>query len=516
MVTRRRRLRAISIGVLAVWAAALAWHVRREYFAPLSERLASASARLVPANSFYTIKLGGEPIGYASSRIDTLSDGFLLEDDMRLRVRALGSNVPAMVRTRAMVGRDLDLRDFQFRLSSELGDFAVSGEMEGDSLLRLSVSAGGETQEQTLETRGPILLPQVMPIHLVLGSEPEPGSSYAYEVFDPSILERQRITLRVVGRETLIYPDSVEFDADSRSWVTQRSDTVETWRVLQSFGGIELETWLDGDGLVVKATSPLGYSIERTAFEIAWNDYRALEGRGVIGSPDIIESTAISVGIDLPEGDRLERLAVRLKGVDLEGFDLHGERQSLRGDTLIVALDAGAPEPGYSLPASAERWPDELGATPLVQADDQEIVQVAGEIVGGTKDPLVAAERLSSWVYENLEKRVTVSVPSARQVLDARRGDCNEHTVLFVALARAAGLPARPVAGLVYVNGRFYYHAWPEVWLGRWVPADPTLGQFPADASHIRFVVGGLARQVELVRLVGSLELDVIDVEERR
>ncbi len=126
-----------------------------------------------------------------------------------------------------------------------------------------------------------------------------------------------------------------------------------------------------------------------------------------------------------------------------------------------------------------------------------------------------AARRLTDWVHDNLDKRITLSVPSARQVLEARRGDCNEHTVLYVALARAAGLPARTAAGLVYVRGRFYYHAWPEVWLDRWVPVDPTLGQFPADASHLRFVVGGLARQVELVRLIGKLRLDIVSVEER-
>jgi hypothetical protein len=39
---------------------------------------------------------------------------------------------------------------------------------------------------------------------------------------------------------------------------------------------------------------------------------------------------------------------------------------------------------------------------------------------------------------------------------------------------------------------------------------DPTFGQFPADASHLRFVVGGLARQVELVRLIGQLRLTVV------
>src|SRR2546430_8966554 len=52
---------------------------------------------------------------------------------------------------------------------------------------------------------------------------------------------------------------------------------------------------------------------------------------------------------------------------------------------------------------------------------------------------------------------------------------------------------ALPISGLVYLDGRFYYHAWPEVWLRDWVAVDPTLDQFPADATHLRFVVGGLA-----------------------
>jgi transglutaminase-like putative cysteine protease len=95
-------------------------------------------------------------------------------------------------------------------------------------------------------------------------------------------------------------------------------------------------------------------------------------------------------------------------------------------------------------------------------------------------------------------------------VLETQRGDCNEHTVLYVAMARALGLPARTAVGLVYVDGAFYYHAWPEVWLGEWVAVDPTFGQYPADAAHIRFVIGGLAQQVEIVRLIGNLQIDVL------
>ena len=132
--------------------------------------------------------------------------------------------------------------------------------------------------------------------------------------------------------------------------------------------------------------------------------------------------------------------------------------------------------------------------------------------MGGGRDrsPARAAELLTHWVHGNVRRQIVASVPSAEKVLETRRGDCNESTTLYVALARAAGLPARTVAGLVYLNGRFYYHAWPEVYLGDWVAVDPTFDQFPADAAHLRFAIGGLARQVELFPLVGRLKLEVL------
>ncbi len=516
-MNRRSRRRLLAVAILTAWVVVLAWHVRREYFRPMAVRLAEASANLNPSASFYSIKLGEAPIGYAASRIDTLPDGFVLEDDMRLRVMALGSPLPAVARTQVRLGRRLELRDFQFGLRSDIGDFSVVGSMSGDTLLQLEIDSGAGRQSLAMPTDGPVLLPPVMPVDFTLGSEPKPGAAYSFEVFDPSVMERQRVTVEVLGRETLFYPDSAVYDGDTGAWAPARYDTVDTWHVKQSFGGIELESWLDPDGMVVKAHSPLGYTIERTAFEIAWNTYRALEltGRGeASGAPDIIERTAISVGVELPSGGSLARLGVRLRGVDLAGFDLDGERQRLSGDTLWVRTEPTAPA-RYRLPADAKDLANELGSTPLIQADDPEIRRTAAGIVGDETDPVAAAERLAAWVHGNLDKRITLSVPSARQVLEARRGDCNEHTVLYVALARAAGLPARSAAGLVYVRDRFYYHAWPEVWLDGWVPVDPTLDQFPADASHIRFVIGGLARQVELIRLIGQLEMDVVSVEER-
>ena len=118
-----------------------------------------------------------------------------------------------------------------------------------------------------------------------------------------------------------------------------------------------------------------------------------------------------------------------------------------------------------------------------------------------------------------LEKKPTMSLPSAREVLRTRVGDCNEHTVLYVAMARAIGIPARINAGLVFVRGAFYYHAWPEVYIdegqgrGEWLPVDPTFNQFPADATHLRLARGGLDQQASILPLVGRVKMTVLDVE---
>ena len=199
--------------------------------------------------------------------------------------------------------------------------------------------------------------------------------------------------------------------------------------------------------------------------------------------------------------------------MELSGFQLEGGRQSLSGDTLTVRReDWDAIDPGFSLPYKLMDLGETLEAEPLIQSDDPRIQDEARQAVGREqRDPRAAAGILTARVDRMLAKSVTFSIPSALQVLDSRQGDCNEHTVLYVAMARALGLPARTAVGLVYLNGSFFYHAWPEVWLGQWVAVDPTFGQYPADAAHIRFVVGGLAQQVEIIRLIGRLNIEVVE-----
>ena len=152
-----------------------------------------------------------------------------------------------------------------------------------------------------------------------------------------------------------------------------------------------------------------------------------------------------------------------------------------------------------------------LQPTVFLQSDHPRISRLAAEIVRRETDARKAAVKIKDWVYKEIAKEPTVSIPNALEVLQTKKGDCNEHTVLFNAIARAAGIPAKTVVGVVYLRNAFYYHAWSEVWIGEWVSVDSVLNQFPADATHIKFLEGEIDRQMDVLQLIGNLKISVIE-----
>ena len=100
-----------------------------------------------------------------------------------------------------------------------------------------------------------------------------------------------------------------------------------------------------------------------------------------------------------------------------------------------------------------------LAPTAAFDADAPTIAARAQQIVGGAASDRERGERIVMWVYTNLGKDLSTELATASQVLSHGRGDCTEHTLLVVALARAAGIPARDVGGLMYedTTGRFYF-----------------------------------------------------------
>jgi len=508
--------RILGTAIVFAWLAMVGWQARREYFQPELARLAEAALALAPGVNFYTLTMGGRTVGQATSRLDTLPDGFELEDLMNLELPALGQTGRAVARTKVKLNPALEVETFEFTLDSEIGRFRASGVVRPDTTLEVTIVSEGNEQKLNFRLPQPPIISNVVPIRIAMGGDLEVGNRIRLPVFDPTSLSTRTVEVRVLEYDTLFVTDSAALDPSTGRWSSARLDSIPAWKIVESFGGVQVESWVDEDGRILQASSALGFKMQKTEYELARQGQE--DSRLESGSPidsDIILATAVQSNVDLENIEQFEELRFKLTGVDLSGFELDGGRQTLRGDTLIIRRESwDSIDPGYRLPYAFMDLREALEPEPLIQSDDPRIIRRAREITARrsqwSQDPKQVARQLTVAVYNMLEKKVTFSVPSAVQVLETLQGDCNEHTVLYVAMARALGLPARTAVGLVYVNGAFFYHAWPEVWLDEWVAVDPTFGQYPADASHIRFVIGGLAQQVEIVRLIGNLDIEVL------
>lgn len=512
-MTRRRW----ALTIFAAWAVALGWLVKREYFRSTGAKLAEAALAVPPGSVFYRLAVGGQQVGYAGTTIDTTRDTIRVSDVWVLDIPALGAMHRTDARSTASVSRALRMQAVDVTYDGDAGRWHATARMVTDSTMRLTLTAGGDSETTFLHVVRAPVLPDLLPLRVAFGGELKTGRSVHVEVFDPLLLAERDVSVTVAAESTLVVPDSADYDSTAMAWVPVHYDTLQAFRLDQWSGGIVSSAWIDAQGHVVRAWTPGGFTLERTAFEIAYENFRHRDtlrlarATAAPGPGDVIPLTLLAARTQPDPGPGRDSLRVRLTGVDVAGLDLAGGGQLLAGDTLIVRRTAGAAlRAGYQRPARDSALQQFLMVEPLIQRGDVRIRTLARQIAGDERDPAKVAQLLARWVTQNIKPAPAAGLASALNVLGARRGDCNERTVLYVALARAAGIPARPVAGLLAARGRFYYHAWPEVYLGDWVPVDPTLGQFPADAAHLRFAIGGFARQLELVRLIGKLRLEAL------
>jgi transglutaminase-like putative cysteine protease len=321
-----------------------------------------------------------------------------------------------------------------------------------------------------------------------------PGSRHRWTIFDPATLNLAPVVI----------------DVGSREVVRSAGRPIPAFRVEIELAGVRTTSWVTDTGDVVREQSPLGLITVRETAESA----RAMAVPERVRT-DMIETAAVvpvsRQPIDQPRAVR--RLRLRLEGADLSSGDLQGAGQSAHGDVLEID-DAQGLRSGRGDPEA----PRYLAAEPFIESDAPEIRTEADLAVRGVTGTRGRAERLTRYVNSILEKKPTLSLPSALEVLRTRIGDCSEHTILYVAMARALGIPARIAAGLVSVHGVFYYHAWAEVYLaeggdrGLWLPVDPTLNEFPADATHLRLARGGLEQRSTILPLIGKLKITVLDL----
>jgi len=128
------------------------------------------------------------------------------------------------------------------------------------------------------------------------------------------------------------------------------------------------------------------------------------------------------------------------------------------------------------------------------------IREAVGTAVGTENRPYWMMRRIFNYILAKIDYKLKPlgGWNPAPTVLERGTGSCSEYSFVFIAMCRAAGLPARYVGSVVVRDGDRgrdeVWHRWPEVYLPRygWIPVDPS-------AEGKRDTTGGIARLIGTV-----------------
>ena len=501
----RSPLRYVGLAVILVWLGALGWYFYTQvpFFSPAPPT--AAAVRLDDREEWMGLYQQDRKIGYNHSTLVRQGDQYLIQDNMVLRIQLMGQNQETRVNLSGQLGADYSLRTFRLEAFSDFMDLKAEGRVAGNVLKITAWTAGQEIAQDLPLAQVPVLYTSWVLGERLKQAGLKPGLSLTLPAFEPLTRQTLPVSLKVESEEQL------QFAGQSR----------RTFKVRETFQGQEQFFWVTPEGEVLKEWHASGLSAVRETEEQALH-----QGWDQAGAVDLITALMVKSNTAIIKPREVSYLRAKLIGIKLDGLALNSDRQKLSGNVLEITQETGLPASGYRLPWSAglsdgaKDIAPNLAADASIQSNNPEIQTAARQAAGGAQDAAGVARALCGWVAENVKDSMVVSIPSALEVLQKKRGACKEHAVLYAALARSLGLPARIASGVVYSEAQlidgFYYHAWVEVYLagpdgqgGRWVAVDPTFNQFPADATHIRLVEGGLDKMLALMGVVGQLKIEV-------
>jgi len=295
-----------------------------------------------------------------------------------------------------------------------------------------------------------------------------------------------------------------------------------------------MTSWQTAAGELLKGELPLGMAMytepkdvaqklttKPPRFAVIGHSAVASSASSYVPPKDFAQATAVAINRPIDNPREVASLAVTLSGIDdpkliLSDARQRAERLSAGENRWRMTIRAGRfdADRSVSLPVSEPSVQSQLTRAPYLETDDPKIAKLAAELRGQETNAYKVAMKVRDWVHKSMTPDYSIGVPrSCVEVNGKRRGVCRDYATLFAGIARAAGVPTRVCGGMLFADGKFFYHAWAECWVGEWTPFDPTLpqGDF-VDATHIKFAQGDVTDMFQVAGIVGRIKVTVDSV----
>lgn len=477
-----------------------------------------ASDAILPYERWEIVKLDGQRIGHSHLSWRAIKkegrDIVQSKFEMRLRFPRFGDETNMSVFRETEEELDGRLLSFRFRMENPPAQGqSLHGVVQGNEL-QLQHQTAGKTVVRSQDWEPGTLSPAWLEQRALLQNPLAPGEKRELRVYRP---ETGQVTTVSIVADAAAVPLSPQVPADGGK-VRQVSATIRH----EDNPGSPIMVRSDSAGTILETRQDF---LGKAMTTVLTTKAEALR-QTPLATIDISQATIIKTAA-IPKAHRASRVVYRatLPGESPLKVLPTTPYQSLKADgkfaaMLTVHATPVPPNPREPAPPAAC-----LAASQLIQKDDPLIESLSQHAAGAETDPGRIAGLLESFVQSHVqEKNFSSALASATEVARSQEGDCTEHAVLLAAMLRNRGIPARIVAGLVYVHsqGGFGGHMWTEAYIdGHWVPLDATLGLGGTAGGHIRlstadFADGGATPATAfrpLLRVLGKLKLDVISVE---
>jgi len=466
-------------------------------------------------------QIGGVRVGHARTAITRTHDGASMpvvrvEGQSAMSFQRAGQHVAMNVEFTSKETPDGRLLEYACKIS------------QGSMLIQETagrVVGAGDTLELTTTTAGKAVttsIPWSVDYGGLIAGEQslwqkpmQPGESRTIEAIVPGFNQ--------VGRSEMAAKDYEQVAIFGKTYELLRIDLKTTFEDGQSHRST---LWTDRRGDILrKLDGAMNMESIRVPKEVALAKSNQTPFDLVLG---------MSVDVDRrltdPHATRRIRYLVRLGEDDPAAAFPAGNSQEVKSlgpsqaEVTVYAVRPG--QPGNPNPPSDPPTDEDRQPTSLIQSDNPKIVEMAARAAPEEKDPWALAVALEQFVRNYITATdYSQAFATAAQVAESRTGDCTEHAVLLAALARARGIPARVVVGLVYTEqtGRpgFGFHMWNELYAAdRWIPLDATLGRGGIGAAHLKLTHSNLAAAsafssfLPVAQVAGKLKIQIEEVEQ--
>ncbi|MBN2515689.1 MAG: transglutaminase domain-containing protein, partial [Deltaproteobacteria bacterium] len=443
----------------------------------------------------------GEKVGFTHMKISPIpgSDNFLIASQAHLRFLFLGMDKHIALKREDTVRSDLTLISFHYEQQMDKEPLRIDGDIV-DGTFRFIQESNGRKKTVEKELNDALYPLSVINLYPVIKGMTI-GSKYRYKVFDPQTQAIAPVTQSVTAFET-----------------SKEMDVEPSFKVETTLLGHGVSTWINLHGKAIFEIGMGGVLITYKEDEDRARNY--LLEAGLNKKDLILDFSCVKTGTTLPCPRETTFLEISLEGVSGVLPILQGP-----GQEAFVNRNGDADSAMYRITSDAVSLPRARGGvltkkehylylapTMHLESNDPEIKKTAADVTSTARTPLEQVRKLTHWVSESIRDEAVDST-SAVDVLHDRRGECQAHSMLYTAMARALGIPTKLAGGLVYMEGiGFLFHNWAESYIDGWIAVDPTFNQVGIDATHIKLVESPFWISIlDLGKVVGKIKAEIID-----